>query len=91
MKKDILRELDLAAINLEGYGCPKFELLNILPIQDCGHHKHAGHCAMVETHAFWRWVEEYKYINRFIDSEQFYLKEKKTLYQDFLTKSTKSS
>jgi len=57
VEKDLLRDLDLPAINLEHCGCPKFEkLVNVCPIQDCGHHKQARHCAMVESQAFWQWT-----------------------------------
>ena len=55
MEKDLLRELDLPVINLEHYGCPKFEKLNTISIiEDCGHHNFENHCGMVESHAFWQ-------------------------------------
>lgn len=57
IEKDLLQELDLPAMNLEEYGCPKFEKLDTLSvIQDCGHHRFKHHCAMVESHAFWQWA-----------------------------------
>ena len=57
VEKDLLQELDLPAINLEHYGCPKFEKLNTISIiKDCGHHRFKKHCAMVESHAFWQWA-----------------------------------
>ncbi|KAL9984958.1 hypothetical protein ACROYT_G007305 [Oculina patagonica] len=59
VEKNLLRELDLPAINLEHFGCPKFEKLdNISIIQDCGQHRvqALGHCAMVECQAFWQWT-----------------------------------
>ena len=57
VEKDLLRDLDLPAFNLEHYGCPKFEKLNTLSnVQDCGHHRFKNHCAMVESQAFWQWA-----------------------------------
>ncbi|KAJ7390783.1 hypothetical protein OS493_022341 [Desmophyllum pertusum] len=58
MEKNLLKELDLPAINLEHCGCPKFEKLDFFTIQDCGQHKKQalGHCAMVETQSFWQWM-----------------------------------
>ena len=57
VERNLLRELDLPATNLEHAGCPKFERLEIYPIQDCGQHKTRGHCAMVECQAFWQWMK----------------------------------
>ena len=57
VERNLLRELDLPATNLEHAGCPKFERLEIYPIQDCGQHRTRGHCAMVECQAFWQWMK----------------------------------
>ena len=54
---EVSKELDLPAVNLEHYGCPKFEKLNTISIiRDCGHHRFKKHCAMVKSHAFWQWA-----------------------------------
>ena len=59
IEKDLLKELDLPTINLEEYGCPKFEKLNSMSmIKDCGHHRFKKHCAMVESKAFWQWSSQ---------------------------------
>ena len=57
VEKDLLQELDLPAIDLEQYGCPKFDTLETAAHSpDCGHHRFKKHCARAESHTFWQWT-----------------------------------
>lgn len=64
IEKDILEELKIPYINLEDYGCPKFnELIQIIhlpSLKDCGHHLNItnAHCPRKETAVFARWLIE---------------------------------
>lgn len=61
IEKDLLRDLDLPAIDLEQVGCPKFDTLETLSMMpDCGHHRFKRHCAMVESRTFWQWTDTCK-------------------------------
>ena len=65
LERDLLKELNIPAVNLEDLGCPKFELLTgqqgIDPIPDCGHHKRSErHCAIVECQTFWLFLTKQK-------------------------------
>lgn len=62
VEKGMLDYLDIPHLNLERWGCPKFELLSdqgFADIQDCGCHR-VGHCSTVECEAFWNWLEHKK-------------------------------
>ena len=59
IEKDFLERLGVPSVNLELYGCPKYELLkDVSVVQPCGHHvdnsKH--HCPVVETACFMTWL-----------------------------------
>ena len=59
-EKDVLNELNIPCINLEEWGCPKFDKLmkrGFPRVVNCGHHIHNWtHCATVECEAFWTWL-----------------------------------
>lgn len=60
IERDLLDELEIPSINLEDYGCPKYEKLPTPQIKDCGFHvkmEHV-HCPKVECAAFAIWVKE---------------------------------
>lgn len=65
VERDLLERLDIPCVNLEDFGCPKFEkLVHYLPARarDCGHHfglknpSAVVHCPRLETLAFAEWV-----------------------------------
>lgn len=66
VEKDILEELDIPCVNLENFGCPKFEHLRHplkSVVRDCGYHKKlkngdTAHCARVECFFFSEWVND---------------------------------
>lgn len=61
VEMDLLNSLHIPSVNLESYGCPRFDsLLSTIvePLPNCGFHCHCpnGHCSMVECHAYWLWM-----------------------------------
>lgn len=60
IEKDILNDLEIPSMNLEEYGCPKFEQLPTPTINECGFHdkKNKVHCPKVECAAFYEWLKE---------------------------------
>ena len=61
VEKDLLNALWIPNINLEPFGCPKFEKVIktiVEPLEGCGFHEYCdnAHCSMVECHAFWLWM-----------------------------------
>lgn len=64
-EKDLLEDLDIPAVNLESFGCPKAEhLFDALAwLETCGHHTEPNayqHCAKVEVEAFGHWLANQK-------------------------------
>ena len=64
VERDLLNGLNIPNLNLEVFGCPKFDkyIENIVePIEGCGFHHFCdkAHCSMVECHAFWLWMTTY--------------------------------
>lgn len=59
-EKDILKKLHIPHLNLEAYGCPKFENLPTPEINDCGFHlsMDKAHCPKVECAAFAEWTRK---------------------------------
>lgn len=59
-EEDILYKLQIPYLNLEDYGCPKFEELPIPTIKDCGWHLpiKKAHCPKVECAAFAVWTRK---------------------------------
>lgn len=59
IERDLLDKLDITSINLEDYGCPKYEKLPTPEIKDCGFHIKMDrvHCPKVECAAFARWTK----------------------------------
>lgn len=59
IEKDLLDKLAIPSINLEEFGCPKFENLlasGFEPVKGCGYHVRRSHCAMAECEIFFSWV-----------------------------------
>lgn len=56
----ILKKLNIPYLDLQNLGCPKYDILPPVPIEDCGFHlqisNKAFHCPMQETFAFALWV-----------------------------------
>ena len=51
VEKDFLQRLGIPSVNLEEFGCPKFEHLtapDFNPVEGCGFHVRQSHCAMVK-------------------------------------------
>ena len=51
MERDLLKKLDIPSVNLEEFGCPKFEHLTAScfeAVEGCGFHVRPSHCAMAE-------------------------------------------
>ena len=51
VEKDLLQRLGIPSVNLEEFGCPKFEHLMVPdfnPVEGCGFHVRQSHCAMVK-------------------------------------------
>ena len=62
IEKDILKRLNILTINLEHWGCPKFETLlkqGFQEVADCGHHHPSGHLSTIECETFWHWLRSY--------------------------------
>lgn len=59
-ERDLLEKLQIPYLNLEDFGCPKFEHLSEPQMKDCGFHIkiHNVHCPMKECVAFAYWLYE---------------------------------
>ncbi|XP_054721745.1 uncharacterized protein LOC129231453 [Uloborus diversus] len=64
IEKNILKELKIKSVNLESYGCPRFEELIKSPIsaiKNCGYHRETTvsvpHCPLAEVTVFRDWVQ----------------------------------
>ena len=55
-RKDLLNKLNIPCLDLETWGCPKYE-----PLASCGFHLNDNihRCPMTECHAFWLWFQTY--------------------------------
>lgn len=63
VEKDLLQKMGYPYVNLENFGCPKFDFLPWPEVPDCGYHKklkkgETVHCPQVECVAFAEWVKE---------------------------------
>ena len=64
VEKDLLNKLNITCLDLETWGCPKYEQLKqtiVEPLASCGFHLNDNihHCPMTECHAFWLWFQTY--------------------------------
>ena len=64
VEKDLLDKLDIPNLNLETWGCPKYDQLEqtiVEPLPSCGFHLNDNihHCPVTECHAFWLWIQTY--------------------------------
>ena len=64
VEKDLLNKLNIPCLDLETWGCPKYEQLKqtiVEPLASCGFHLNDNiyHCPMTECHAFWLWSQTY--------------------------------
>ena len=64
VEKDLLNKLNITCLDLETWGCPKYEQLKqtiVEPVASCGFHLNDNihHCPMTECHAFWLWFQTY--------------------------------
>lgn len=66
VERDVLEELEIPYVNLEDFGCPKFDCLEhfLKPVvKDCGYHKKlrnegaTAHCPRIECFFFAEWVK----------------------------------
>ena len=59
-ERDLLARLNIPALNLQDYGCPKAEKLfdQLVWLETCGKHTAYQHCAKVEVEAFAIWLEK---------------------------------
>ena len=62
-ERDLLARLNIPALDLQDYGCPKAEKLfdQLVWLETCGKHTENAayqHCAKVEVEAFAMWVEK---------------------------------
>lgn len=58
-EKNMLIALKIPYLNLEDFGCPKYDYLPETPIANCGYHikiKRNVHCPVQETYAFKQWI-----------------------------------
>ncbi|GBN91246.1 hypothetical protein AVEN_243958-1 [Araneus ventricosus] len=59
VEKDLLQQLNIPYLNLEDYGCPKFDILkNQQTYENCGYHIRDKHCPLAEVTAFRNWMLE---------------------------------
>ena len=61
VEKEILDELEIPSINLECFGCPRYDELPTSMVRDCGYHVQMNesiHCPIKECVAFANWVEQ---------------------------------
>ena len=57
--KELLKELNIPSINLEDFGCPKYDKLPEPKINDCGFHiAKRLHCPKKEGVAFATWIKK---------------------------------
>ena len=64
VEKDLLNKLNIPCLDLETWGCPKYEQIKrtiVEPLASCGFHLNDNihHCPMTECHAFWLWFQTY--------------------------------
>ena len=64
VERDLLESLYIPHVNLERFGCPKYEKILpsiIEPLKGCSFHTFCdkAHCGMAECHAFWLWMITY--------------------------------
>ena len=64
VEKDLLNKLNIPCLDLETWGCPKYEQLKqtiVEPLGSCGFHLNDNihHCPMAECQAFWLWFQTY--------------------------------
>ena len=64
VEQDLLLKLNIPHVDLEHYGCPKYDTLKetiVEPLPSCGFHidDSIHHCPMTECHAFWLWLNTY--------------------------------
>ena len=64
VEKDLLNKLNMPCLDLETWGCPKYEQLKetiVEPLSSCGFHLNDNilHCPMTECHEFWLWFQTY--------------------------------
>ena len=58
LEKTLLEQLRIPSVNLETFGCPKYEYCNA-PHFDCGCHSNSRfHCSMGECYAFMTWFNK---------------------------------
>ena len=63
LEKDFLERLGIPAVNLERFGCPKFDHMQRLETTtSCGHHLKPSrhHCPKVECYHFMQWLRNNK-------------------------------
>ena len=63
IEKDLLKELNIPALNLESFGCPKADHIfdKMIWLETCGKHfgiKPYRHCPKVEVEAYGLWLKE---------------------------------
>ena len=59
VEKELLKKLDIPSINLEDYGCPKYDNLPEPDVKDCGFHiAKKLHCPKKECTAFATWIKK---------------------------------
>ena len=61
VEREILDELEIPNINLEDFGCPRYDELPTTMVRDCGYHIQMNksiHCSMKECVAFAIWIEQ---------------------------------
>lgn len=62
-EKELLMKLGLSCVNLEDFGCRKFNDLPLpIEIKDCGYHQQYSnsirfHCPMINCEAFKNWIK----------------------------------
>lgn len=58
LERNLLEKLCIPSLNLENFGCPKYDHLMEPKIEDCGYHLRFEnvHCPMKECIAFGHWV-----------------------------------
>ena len=59
VERDLLESLHIPSLDLEAFGCPKFnDMLRLTTAASCGQHVHNphAHCAQVECYHFIQWM-----------------------------------
>lgn len=70
VEKNLLDKMGIPCVDLEVWGCPKFENLNRLTtVGGCGHHADPlrHHCPQVETYHFVQWIRRTLHLPRDIN------------------------